>query len=85
MRQKPIVTHTWLVVVEGIWVLVIQLMVSIVTVEIDVHWVLSQLCTPYGSTIIESELWLDQLNASTEKLERILKLPKSLPSVNIRS
>ena len=85
MRQKPIVTHAWLVVVECIWVFVVELMVSVVTVEIDVHWVFSQLGTPDCSTVLKSELGLDQLNASTEELERVLKLPKGLPCIDIRT
>ena len=49
---EPSVTHAWLVVVERQRVLVIQLMVRVVTVEVDVHWVFSKLSAPHCSAIL---------------------------------
>ena len=52
MRQKPVVTHARLVVMESLWMLVVQLVMSIVAIEVDVHWVFPQLGAPNSPSLL---------------------------------
>jgi hypothetical protein len=84
---EPLVSHTWLVMtsLQHRWVLVVELVTTVIAIEVDVDWVLSELGPPDGSAILEAELWLDQFNARAEECERVLQLPEGLPSINVRA
>lgn len=51
MLLEPLIAHAWLIPVENLRMVVIELMPIIIAVEVYIHWVRPQLGADYSSSI----------------------------------